>query len=342
MIINGIKDLAKLPYFDLQDDTLIMDPALGPAIDMHAHLALSFIAPPQVDLRKESPETFYYLPSEATFNLEKYASHNIPPEDFKKCKRDLSLMALTPWGKRTTHTVPNLLRDMKNNQIEKTLLLAIDQPLLSWNSETFLAATSGDERFITFASVHPLNPRMEKKLDQLLELGARGIKMHPMAQSLRPDHPKARRLYRLCGERNLPVFFHCGPVGVEPYLGRMRSQVKLYRRPIEECPDTTFILGHSGALQSNLGTQLARDFPHVYLELVGPTLTQLKEIIEKAPIDRIFYGSDWPFYHQAFTLSKVLLVTEGAPELRRKLLYENALAFLEKVGKPVALSHSKG
>jgi predicted TIM-barrel fold metal-dependent hydrolase len=35
-------------------------------------------------------------------------------------------------------------------------------------------------------------------------------------------------------------------------------------------------------------------------------------------------GSDWPFYHLALPLAKVLLATEGAPEVRRQVLHDNA------------------
>jgi len=35
-------------------------------------------------------------------------------------------------------------------------------------------------------------------------------------------------------------------------------------------------------------------------------------------------GSDWPFYHQVVPIAKVLLATEGQPEVRRRVLWENA------------------
>ncbi len=41
------------------------------------------------------------------------------------------------------------------------------------------------------------------------------------------------------------------------------------------------------------------------------------------------YGSDWPFYHQAIALAKVLMATEDRPELRRPVLYDNAARLLK-------------
>jgi predicted TIM-barrel fold metal-dependent hydrolase len=38
----------------------------------------------------------------------------------------------------------------------------------------------------------------------------------------------------------------------------------------------------------------------------------------------MLYGTDWPFYHLAATLAKVLIVTEGRPEQREAVLRGNA------------------
>ena len=45
----------------------------------------------------------------------------------------------------------------------------------------FIAASvqAHPERFIGFGSMHPTHPEMEKELDHMLELGLRGVKLHP-------------------------------------------------------------------------------------------------------------------------------------------------------------------
>ena len=52
-------------------------------------------------------------------------------------------------------------------------------------------------------------------------------------------------------------------------------------------------------------------------------------ILEQAPTDRLLFGTDWPFYHQAIQLAKVLLLTEDDPALRRRVLWDNAAALLD-------------
>jgi predicted TIM-barrel fold metal-dependent hydrolase len=54
----------------------------------------------------------------------------------------------------------------------------------------------------------------------------------------------------------------------------------------------------------------------------------VRRILERAPEERVLFGSDWPFYHQAVPLAKVLLATEGAPRTRRRVLRDNAARLL--------------
>jgi predicted TIM-barrel fold metal-dependent hydrolase len=58
------------------------------------------------------------------------------------------------------------------------------------------------------------------------------------------------------------------------------------------------------------------------------SLSQMRQVIAEADPDRIVYGTDWPFYHHALALAKVLVATEGRPALRRKILHDNAARLL--------------
>ena len=320
-------DLARLPYFERRDgDRLVLaDDSVGPVIDIHTHLALAFGVPGLVNLNNGSEPTEHYLSMRGRkIDLEVYINKNFTAEDLGRLKRDLTLKGLTGSGMRRTHTIPNLIREMTDLNIVKSVLLPIDFPVLSANAVTWLRILSDNEDFITFGCVHPYASHVEKKLDRQLALGARGIKVHPATQMIRPDNPRAMQLYRLCGERNLPVMFHCGPVGIEPKMGRKRSQVVLYEKALRENPDTLFILGHSGALQMEQALEYSKTYTNVYLDLSCQSLTNVRKILDEADPDRLMYGTDWPFYHQAIALAKVLMATEQSPALRGKVLYENA------------------
>jgi predicted TIM-barrel fold metal-dependent hydrolase len=57
-------------------------------------------------------------------------------------------------------------------------------------------------------------------------------------------------------------------------------------------------------------------------------VTLLDEIIRRVGSDRLLFGTDWPFYHLAATLAKVLIVTEHRPAVREAILRNNALRLL--------------
>jgi predicted TIM-barrel fold metal-dependent hydrolase len=323
--------LSELPWFARGDEgrLVVRDRSLGPILDVHTHVALAYVLPMQVDVFKTTPETRHYLPGCRPLDLEVYANRNFEPGDITEMKKDLSVRSLGGSGMRATHTAANLEREMNDLGITRSVLLPIDFPVLSHNADTALDVARKSDRIVGFGSVHPWSRGLARKLDAQIDLGARGIKVHPAVQCVRPDDPRAIRLYRLCGERGIPVLWHCGPVGIAPKLGEYLSQVRFYEKPIAECPRTTFILGHSGALQLDLGVSLQRRYPNVWLETSSQSLPAVKTIVETADPKRVLMGSDWPFYHQAISLSKVLLATEGRPDVRRAILWDNAARLLK-------------
>ena len=317
--------LSALPWFDVRDGRIAMvDPDVGPIADVHTHLALGYLGSPRVDLEREHPLTCTYLPQGAPLDLDLYANRNISPADTQAMKRDLVLRAATSGGLRATHTRPNLERDLTDTGVARGVLLPIDFPFLSRNAETWLGLVRGGGMLSSFGSVHPYHPRARAHLERQRDLGARGIKFHPNVQMVAPDHPKALALFRMAGELGLMVFFHAGPVGIAGEAADRRCRMRLYERAVADHPGTTFILGHSGALELDVGLELAEKYPNVWLEIASQSLAGVREIVEKAPRDRIMHGSDWPFYHPAMSVAKALIATEGDPEARHALLWANA------------------
>jgi predicted TIM-barrel fold metal-dependent hydrolase len=325
--LDSLLDLASLPWFDLVDGRLTA-PSIGPVIDSHAHLAQGYVLPMRVDLHAAPRPTEHYLPIHQPCDLDIYANQCLSEEQRAEVYRDLVLRSFTSRGMRQTHTIPNLLREMAEHSTTHTVVLPVDLPGLSRNAHHFLEATRDVEGLIAFGSVHPLSRHPERKLEEQVALGARGIKFHPGFQFIYPDNRRAMRLYAQCGGLGIPVLFHCGPVGIAPGVTERRHQVRHYLEPVRRYSGTKFILGHSGALQVDEALDLAKEYTNVYLELSSQSLPNVRRICAEIDPQRILYGSDWPFYHQALPLVKVLIATEGQPALRRRILYENAAGLL--------------
>lgn len=323
-------DLARLPWFDLVDSTrlVVADGAVGPVIDMHTHLAMGYFRRLRIDLTAETPATAYYLPLTLPVDLEAYANRNLDAAAMFAMKADVSVLGLTAQGMRTTHTAPNLLRDMAALGIAHSVVLPFDLPVGAQNTDAILAACAPHPELIPFCSVHPSHRAIDERLTRYRQAGARGVKLHPNGQFIAPDHPRVVHLCGRCGAHDLPVLFHCGPVGIEPAAAARRSQVARYERAIAEHPETTFILGHSGALQSEQALTFAERYPNTFFELSCLGLSALRSVLETVPADRILYGTDWPFYHQGLTLARVLIATEGDEALRRAVLHDNAARLL--------------
>jgi hypothetical protein len=327
---SDVHDLATLPWFDLIGGRLLLDPAMGPIIDAHTHLALQFLAPPKVDLERETEVIRTYLPERGSpVDLEIYMNRNWTPDLLDIMMRDLILGNFIRSGPRQTHTVANLLRQMADLAISQVMLHAIELPGISRNSEIYLEAARRHPKLIPFGSVHPATPFPGVRVDKLARLGARGIKLHPSDQMVAADNRLMWRIYRACQRNGLAVFFHCGPVGVEPDFVRNFALVRRYEKPLAHFPEVTFFLGHSGALQYREAIDLARRYPNVVLDLSCQGLEGIRAILESVDPDRIVNGSDWPFYPPAPSIAKVLIATEGDTALRRKILYENAKRLLK-------------
>ena len=321
-----VEELVELPYFELDGHGRIAlaVPGVAPIIDAHTHLALSYLRSATVDLMAEQPRTRFYLPMSSKLDLDVYAAQNFELSPLWRMKMDLSLMSVTSSGLRRTHTAPNMISDMTRVGIAISLLLPIDMPALSRNAESYLEIAASPPRLASLGSVHPFASDRAEKLEWQRALGALGIKLHPRVQVIPPAHPRAIELYKECADLGLPVLWHCGPVGIEPRGGRQRCQVRRYVKAVKQCPRTCFILGHSGALQMEQALEIARDNPNIYMELSSQSLSSIRRIIDEVDPERILFGSDWPLYHQAISLSNVLIATEGRPRIRRMVLRENA------------------
>ncbi len=330
MIFRDLNDLARLPWFSVESGRLVVREraVVGEIIDMHAHLALAYVRPMQLDLYREGPPTQHYLPSCCAFDLDVYINRNFSKDQLRRLERDLTLGSLGRTGMRATHTVPNLAREMDELGVIHSVILPIDFPFISDNAAVAAEAARRDPHVIAYGSVHPYSSRLGERLDAQAHAGARGVKMHPNVQSVRPDNARAMELYRLCGQRDMPVLWHCGPVGIEPALGRYLSQVRHYEKPIAENPRTQFVLGHSGALQFEQALALCNKYPNVYLETSSQSLSNVRAMVTRARPDRVVFGSDWPFYHQAIPLAKVMLATENDLDARRRILSGNAARLL--------------
>ncbi len=333
---RGYRGLAELPWFDLDGEGHLRCTAedLPPVFDAHAHLGMSLLFAPDVDLQARTERVHHLLDCDADdpgceLDLDVYINANFTPADLRALR--MGAVAQLLWGSSAaaTHTVPNLLAEMDATRVQRSLILPIafglpfGDDLTERFMQAILDANAGD-RLIPGASVYPGDPDAVTKLERYAKAGARAVKLHPAAQRFFPDAPDAMRIYEACGRLGLAVFFHAGRAGIEPEYTHQFTVMRNYEKMLGAFPNVQFILGHAGARDIGAAIPLARKYPNVWMEIHGQGVTRLNELIETLGPERLLFGTDWPFYHLAATLAKVLIVTEGKPAVRRAILSGNA------------------
>jgi predicted TIM-barrel fold metal-dependent hydrolase len=266
-------------------------------------------------------------------DLDVYMNANFTDADLRALR--LGALAQLLWGSAAaaTHTIPNLLDEMDATGVRQALVLPIafglpfgDDLTERWAAAIARAGAGG--RLVAGASVHPRDPEAVAKLRRHAGAGARVVKLHPAAQRFHPDDPEAGPIYAECARLGLPVVFHCGRAGIEPSQTHRFTLPRRYEAALARFPEVQFVLGHAGARDLADALPLARRYPNAWLDLHGQGVSAIAELIERVGGERLLFGSDWPFYHLAASLAKVLMVTEGRPALRRAILCDNARRML--------------
>ena len=333
---RGYRGLAELPYFELDSDRTLrcVVEDLPGIVDVHAHLGMSLFLAPEIDLGMRTPRVRHYLDCDAeepgcSFDLDVYANANFTDADLLALRWEVVSQLL--WGSRaaSTHTVPNLIAEMDAVQVAEAVILpiAFGLPFGDDLYERWRAAIEQDgvgDRLRMGASVYPSDPLAAEKLKRYADDGACIVKLHPAAQRFFPDSPEAAPVYEACEALGLPVIFHGGRAGIEPEYSQPFNLIRHYEGAFRNFPRVQFVLAHAGARDVAGAIPLAQRYENVWLGIHGQGVTVLSELLEAVGARRLLFGSDWPFYHVAATLAKVLIVTDSRPRDRDAILRGNA------------------
>jgi hypothetical protein len=332
---RGYRELAQLPYFDVDDQGMLrlsLDD-LPAGIDFHAHLGMSFLLAPDIDLLAQPPMQ-YLLDCDrknpgCDLDLDVYINAAFSEEMHDELEGELVGQLLLGSDAAATQTIPNMVAELDAMKFKAAAILpiALGLPFGDNLTETWLDAierSGARDRFIPFASVHPSDGGWRERLRGYARRGARGLKVHPEMQRVFPDDPRMMEIYEECEALGLAVIFHAGRSGIEPNFMRKYALIRRYIAPARTFPRVQFALGHAGARDVEDAVSLARLQENVWLEITGQGTTQLDAIIKGVGTDRLLFGSDWPFYPLAATLAKVLLVTEKDPAGRAAIVRYNA------------------
>lgn len=330
---SGCDELTGLPYYykDSSGVLRLKKDEIGEVIDFHTHLGMTFLFGSRINLSLETPKVDLFFPYDNPFDLSHYTAEDYTKEAQKKTTNECLRSIYSATGYMSTHTVPNILRDMDRIGVTHAVLHAIDWPRISDNTGNFLRATAGEKRLCVFGSVHPYASDIERQVVRMIELGAVGMKMHPPMQLYTPANKRAYKVYEVCDHYKLPILFHTGASDIAPKWQKNLPAIRHFTDPVKTFPNLIFIFGHSGIHEYDQAYRLAAKHDNIYLETSGQPPQRIKEMINGMGSDRLLFGSDWPWYAIELPLAKVLVGTEGMEEIRRKILSENAKRLMRSI-----------
>ena len=169
-----------------------------------------------------------------------------------------------------------------------------------------------------------------------LDLGARGIKLHPRAQKFSVGDERLGPIFALAVEREVPILIHGGR-GLPPIADHLATLV-------ERHAGVRLIIAHAGIADlAGLAGRLG-GVPGVYFDTSVWSAVDLLDLLRQVSPEQVLYASDYPYGRQPnsllLTLRAARMSGYGDAALRL-VLGESALRIVRQESQP-ALTNPVG
>lgn len=175
-------------------------------------------------------------------------------------------------------------------------------------------------------TLHPDSTDLKGDIERIIELGLRGVKLHPDIQGFKIDDYRCLKIYELC-EGRLPILMHMGDKRFD------MSNPNRLKPILETYTGLTVIAAHLGgySVWDDAVRELA-DFNNIYFDTCSSLAFLEKdravEIIRRYGADRVMFGVDYPMWSLKEELQRFLNLGLTDEE-NQKILYKNAAEFFE-------------
>ena len=176
------------------------------------------------------------------------------------------------------------------------------------------------ERLIGFCSVDPQDPDAVDQLDDAVgRLKLRGLKMGPIYQNVAPTDSRFRRIMGRAEELRIPVLVHQGTTFCANVSLEIANPIQLQPLALE-FPKLRMVIAHMGHPWIAETLVLIRKNRNLYADISAlyyrpwQFYNALVAAMEYGVLDRLLFGSDYPFTTPASTidaLRKVNAMVEG-------------------------------
>jgi uncharacterized protein len=223
----------------------------------------------------------------------------------------------------TSGQYEELERIMDAYGVSRAFVFCMDEPdrepaFRAPNDRTLDHAERSDGRLIPFVRLD-MNEQPIEEAIRCLDLGARGIKLHPRAQRFALNDERLAPVFELAADRRVPILIHGGR-GLPPIADHLYRLVNRY-------PAAQLIIAHAGI--ADLAALAGHFAGHrgVFFDTAVWSPVDLLDFFHQVPPEQILYASDYPYGRQpqSLTISLRTAVTAGLNEGQlRDMLAANA------------------
>jgi uncharacterized protein len=192
----------------------------------------------------------------------------------------------------------DLIRGMEKYGISRCFMFCLDEPdrhpgFRAGNDRTLAFAERSGGKLIPFVRLDLAEDPIGEAT-RCLDLGARGIKLHPRAQKFLLDDERLSPIFELAAERNVPILIHGGR-GLPPIADDLARVVDRY-------PRAHLIVAHAGiadlaALADRLGGKAG-----VFFDTSVWSPLDLLGLYRLVGPEQVVYASDYPYGQQPASL----------------------------------------
>jgi uncharacterized protein len=195
-------------------------------------------------------------------------------------------------------TYEELEKELDSYGASRCFMFCMDEPdrhpgFRAPNDRTLEHAARSKGRFIPFVRLDLAeDPIGEAK--RCLDLGARGIKLHPRAQRFLLNDERLEPVFALAAERRVPILIHGGR-GLPPIADHLH-------RLVDAHPEAQLIIAHAGiadlaALASHFSGKAG-----VFFDTSVWSPIDLLDFHHQVPPEQVLYASDYPYGRQPSSL----------------------------------------
>ncbi len=195
-------------------------------------------------------------------------------------------------------TVSDLLEQGKNAGIDHFIVQSVattPKQVKSINEFIATEVENSNGLMTGLGTLHPDSSDLRGDIAHLLELGLKGVKLHPDIQAFKIDDYRCLKIYELCEQEGLPVLMHTGDNRYDySNPNRLLPILKIYT-------SLTVIGAHLGgwSIWEEASEQYC-EIPNFYVDCSSsfPYLKPetAKAIIKKYGADKVLFGTDYPMW----------------------------------------------